>query len=387
MKKIGLVCNYYIINYGSALQCFATQKTVKEMGYDVKALQFPNIPTRNAKIQLALRLKIKQCFSPKAVAKKLQRTKNSNSNQYYIDIREKRRNKFEQFISENLDMTDNYNSLDEVRTAASQYDTIMLGSDQLLNPKDIIFGYHTLSFVPDNIKKISYAASFGLSKLPITVKGKASKELKRFDCFAARETRGAEMYKELTGKDVPVVVDPTMLISADEWSQIVAQESIVKEKYIYCYFIGENPLHREITNKLQEYTGYKIVSIRHIDEFIKDDESFGDIAVNEAGPKEFINLVSNAEYVLADSFHATIFSVLFHKKFFVLNRFVEGSAGSTNSRLESLLGKLGLEERRIGSLSELNEKYKDEIQYSAVDKTLNQWISDSKEYLKNALEN
>lgn len=329
---------------------------------------------------------MKQCFNPKAVVKKLKRTKNSNSNQYYIDIRETRRNKFEQFIQENLEMTDKYNSLEEVSAIVSQYDIIMLGSDQLLNPKDIIFGYHTLSFVPDNIKKISYAASFGLSKLPLTVKGKAAKELKRFDCFAAREVRGAEIYKELTGKDVPVVVDPTMLISADEWSQIVGQEPIVKEKYIYCYYIGENPLHREIAKKLQEKTGYKIVSIRHIDEFIKDDENFGDVAVNEAGPKEFINLVSNAEYVLADSFHATIFSILFHKKFFVLNRFVEGSSGSTNSRLESLLGKLGLNERRIKSLSELSEKYKDEIQYSVVDETLNKWIVDSKEYLKNALE-
>lgn len=386
MKKIGLVCNYYILNYGSALQCFATQKTVKEMGYDVKALQFPNIPTKNAKIQLALRLKLKQLFNPKAVLKKIQRTKNSNVNQYYIDIRNKRTEKFEEFIGENLDMTEKYNSIYEVANVVSQYDVIMLGSDQLLNPKDIIFGYHTLSFVPDNIKKISYAASFGLSNLPITVKGKASKELKRFDCFAAREIRGAEMYKELTGKGVPVVVDPTMLISAEEWKNIVNQEPIIKEKYIYCYFIGENSLHREIANKLKEYTGYKIVSIRHIDEFIKSDENFGDIAVNEAGPKEFINLVSNAEYVLADSFHATIFSILNHKKFFVLNRFVEGSAGSTNSRLESLLGKLGLEDRRIGTLQELNEKYNEEIDYSKVDEILSKWIGESKEYLKDALE-
>ncbi len=387
MKKVGLVCNYYIVNYGSALQCFATQKTVKEMGYDIKALQFPNIPTKEAKIQLALRLKLKQCFKPKAIIKKLQRTKNSNINQYYIDIRETRRKKFEDFINENLEMTDSYGSLDEVKNNIKDYDVIMLGSDQLLNPKDIIFGYHTLSFVSDDMKKFSYAASFGLSKLPITVRGKASKELKRFDSFAAREIRGAEMYKELTGKDAPVVVDPTMLISAKEWTEIVNQEPIIKEKYIYCYFIGENILHRQIAEKLKEKTGYKIVSIRHIDEFIKADESFGDIAVNEAGPKEFINLVSNAEYVLADSFHATIFSILYNKNFFVLNRFTEGSSGSTNSRIESLLTKLDLEERRINTIQELEEKYMEQIDYSGVDKTLEKWIIESKKYLKEALEN
>ena len=386
MKKIGLVCNYYILNYGSALQCYATERIIKELGYHIEAIQFANIPTKKAKIQLFLRLKLKQCFRPTAIVKKLGRMKNNSSNQYYLDIRQKRKEKFEDFIRQNLTLTKQYNSLEEVEKEIHNYDIVVLGSDQLLNPKDIIFGYHTLSFVPDDIKKISYAASFGLSKLPMTVKRKAQKELSRFDRFAAREIAGAGIYKELTGKNVPVVVDPTLLVSPQDWKEIAGEEPIVKEKYIYCYFIGKNPTHREIAEKLQTYTGYKIVSIRHIDEFIKLDENFGDVAVNEAGPREFINLVANAEYVLADSFHATIFSILFHRKFFVLNRFAEGSTGSTNSRLDSLLGKLHLEERRVGSVTELDSLYKSEIQYSHVDEILAHWILESKEYLDKALE-
>lgn len=387
MKKIGLVCNYYIVNYGSALQCFATEKTIKEMGYDVEAIQFANIPTKEAKMQLFLRLKLKQFFNPKAIMLKLRRMKNGSSNQKYIDIREKRRDKFNIFISENLKMSKKYSDISEVSKDCANYDVIVLGSDQLLNPKDIIFGYHTLSFVPDDIKKISYAASFGLSKLPVTVRAKAAKELDRFDCFAARESRGVEIYKELTGKDVPLVVDPTLLLDASEWSSIVGVDPIIQDKYIYCYFIGENPEHREIARRLQKITGYKIAIIRHIDEFIKEDEEFGDIVLNEAGPKDFVNIVSNAEYVLADSFHATIFSIINHKKFYVLNRFAEGSSGSTNSRLDSLLGKLKLENRRIGSVEDIEKTYMAEIDYDKVDSILKPWIEESKNYLKNALEN
>ena len=385
-KKIGLVCNYYILNYGSALQCYATQRAVEELGESIEGISFPNIPTKKAKIKVFLALKVKQFFKPKAVLKKIQRIKNSNINDYYLQIRKKRELKFKEFIDGNILLTKPYDSIEEVKRDIDNYNIVMLGSDQLLNPRDIILGYHTLSFVPDNIKKISYAASFGLSKLPYLVRRKAKKELRRFDCFGAREIRGAEIYKELTGKDVPVVVDPTLLISREGWEGICDSEPIIKEKYIYCYFIGENPVHRKIAEKLKEYTGYKIVLIRHIDEYIESDEKFGDIAVNEAGPKEFINLIANAEYVLADSFHATIFSVIFQKKFFVLNRFKSGSSGSTNSRIDSLLEKLELEERRIESVAELNEEHKKNINYTDVNYKLEEWKKNSKNYLKDALE-
>lgn len=386
MKKIGLVCNYYILNYGSVLQCYATEKIIKELGYDVVVIQFPNVPTTKAKIQLFLRLKLKRCFNLKAVVKKIGRMKNNSSNQYYMAIRQNRKKKFDNFVQENLTMSDPYSSLEEVKRGVSDYDAVVLGSDQLLNPKDIIFGYHTLAFVPQYIKKVSYAASFGLSSLPLAVRRKAKKELDRFDCFAAREIAGAKIYKQLTGKDVPVVVDPTLLFSRQKWREMAGSEPIIKEKYIYCYFIGDNLLHRQIAKELQAYTGYKIVSIRHIDEFIKSDENFGDVAVNDAGPKEFINLIANAEYVLADSFHATIFSIIFQRKFFVLNRFADNSSGSTNSRLDSLLGKLRLEERRISSIEDLKYLYKKEIAYNYVDEILDKWVSDSKEYFRKALE-
>jgi hypothetical protein len=144
-------------------------------------------------------------------------------------------------------------------------------------------------------------------------------------------------------------------------------------------------MHRNIAKRLAEITGYKIVSIRHIDEYIKEDENFGDIAINDAGPSEFVNIVKNAEIILADSFHATIFSVIFNKRFFVLNRFANNSSQSTNSRIDSLLEILNLEDRRIANVEDVENRYNDTIDYQKVNEILKNWSGESKEYLKNSL--
>lgn len=386
MKKVGLVCNYYMLNYGSLLQCYATQKAIEDMGYDVEAIQFENVPTNKAKKQLFLRLKFKQMFKPKAVLKKLERIKNTNSNQFYNDLRMVRKNRFDDFINEKLCLSKPYNCLEEVQADVKNYDVIALGSDQLLCPKDIILGYHTLEFVPEGMKKISYAASFGLSKLPGSVVKKAGRDLKRFDNFAAREVAGAGIYKELTGKEAPVVVDPTLLLEAEQWRAVAGENPIIAGDYIFCYFIGDNSKHRKMAENLKEKTGLKIVTIRHIDDYIEADENFGDIAVNDAGPKEFINMIVNAKYVLSDSFHATIFSTMMHKQFCVFNRFAVGSKGSTNSRLDSLLGKLGTEERRVSNSGEMFQIIENQIDWNCVDNILKIWIEESKDYLKKAIE-
>ena len=386
MKKVGLVCNYYMLNYGSLLQCYATVKAIKDMGYDIEAIQFENIPTKKAKKQLILRLKIKQLFKPSAILKKLERIKNTNYNSEYDKLRKKRKERFDIFVKDNIPLSQKYNSLEEVAEHCKDYDVIALGSDQLLCPKDIIMGYHSLEFAPDDIKKISYAASFGLSKLPMLVKKKAARDLKRFDCFAAREIAGEKIYKDLTGKSAPVVVDPTLLLSRDKWLEVAGEKPLVDGEYIFCYFIGDNEKHREMANIIKEKTGLKIATIRHIDDYISADEGFGDVCINDAGPVEFTNMILNAKYVLSDSFHSTIFSIMYHKKFLVFNRFAEGSSGSTNSRIDSLLEMLSLQDRRTDDKEKVNDILNRDIDYENVDSKLESWIKDSKDYLKGAID-
>ena len=385
MKKVGLVCNYYMLNYGSLLQCYATVKAINDMGYNIEAIQFENIPTKKAKKQLVLRLKIKQLFKPSAIFKKLERIKNTNYNSEYDELRKKRKEKFDKFVNENIPLSRKYNSLEEVSEYCREYNVLTLGSDQLLCPKDIIMGYHSMEFAPDDVKKISYAASFGLSKLPKLVKKKAARDLKRFDCFAAREIAGEKIYEELTGKSAPVVVDPTLLLSREKWLEVAGERPLVDGDYIFCFFRGDNEKHREMANIIKEKTGLKIATIRHIDDYISADEGFGDVCINDAGPVEFTNMILNAKYVLADSFHSTIFSIMYHKKFLVFNRFAEGSSGSTNSRIDSLLEMLSLQSRRTDDKEKVADYLLNDIEYEKVDETLEKWIEDSKAYLRESL--
>ena len=230
---------------------------------------------------------------------------------------------------------------------AHEYSAFVVGSDQLWLPSNIAADYYTLNFVPDDIKKVAYATSFGVSRLPKRQANAAKGFLSRLDDIYVRETSGQKLIKELTGKDVRIVCDPTLLFSAEEWNAMAPPERRIKEPYVLCYFLGNNPQHRKWAKQLSDATGCKIVQLMHLDEYIKSDEGVADYPLYEVDSLEFVGLIREAEYVLTDSFHCTIFSTLFRKRFFAFRRYSNDSAVSTNSRLYSLLGTLGMRERLL----------------------------------------
>ena len=199
-------------------------------------------------------------------------------------------------------------------------------------------------FVPENINKIAYSASFGVSQIPFFQKRKTKEFLERIDHLSVREQSGAKIIKELTGKDVPVILDPTMIIDRSVWDKNIPNERLVDEDYIFCYFLGNNSQHRKEVKKLADDKKLKIVTLRHLDEFIPEDEYFGDISPYDIGPAEFINLIRHARYVCTDSFHGSVFSILYHKQFISFNRYNAGS-NSRNSRLDTLFGNIGISRR------------------------------------------
>lgn len=120
-----------------------------------------------------------------------------------------------------------------------------------------------------------------------------------------------------------VVCDPTILLTKEEWEQEAVPEKIIPDKYILCYFLGSNIEHRKFAERLKEKTGYKIVSLNYADEYVKYSDTFADITPYDIGPREWINLIKNAEYVCTDSFHGTVFSLLFNKNFLILEDIVK----------------------------------------------------------------
>ena len=192
------------------------------------------------------------------------------------------------------------------------------------------------------------------------------------------------MIKELTGREVPTVVDPTILFTGEEWKEIITEKKVVEnEKYIFCYFLGNNPEQRLEVEKLKKATGYKIVFIPHLDEFIESDIKFGDKQLYNVGPEEFVNLIRNAEYVCTDSFHGSVFSILNHKKFVTFNRFKTTDRNSRNSRIDSLLQQTNLSERRYDG--NLVEQIVKDIDYDKVESRLTKMREKSEDYLEMAL--
>lgn len=271
---------------------------------------------------------------------------------------------------------------DLTNQAKELYSDVIVGSDQLWLPVNVVADYYTLNWVPDEINKISYSTSFGFSSIPNKYVELYRNFLNRINYLSTREESGVQIIKDIVARDAKLVCDPTILLTKDEWHEESSKERKYDEKYILCYFLGNNIEHRKFAERLRKKTGYKIVSLNHADEYVKYSDEFCDYAPFDIGPREWISLIENAEYVCTDSFHGTVFSILFNKMFFDFRRHNNKSKVSTNSRIDSLLDVAGISKERILVGNEDIDKvltYK--IDYNKVDENINKFREDSQKWL------
>jgi len=382
MKKIGLCVCYDTKNYGSQLQVLATLKKIEELGYDYEIIRYKKKFTPLFILQSLPRFANPYFLRSKLNGIKKRKTISKRPDiQKQVNIRNKRFAKFiKQYFSK---LSVEYYGYRELVKGTEKYDGFLVGSDQLWLPNNMGSRFYNLLFVPDRYPKVAYATSFGVSQIPWYQKKSTKKYLNRFDKLSTREVRGSEIIKELTGKEVKVVCDPTLLFSAEEWLHIIPERRIIDQPYIYCYFLGNNPKHREIAVELKEKTGFKIITTPFLDNYVEVDELFGDHKLFDIGADDFVNLIRHADYVLTDSFHGSVFSILHHKQFITFNRFMSESKNSRNSRIESLCKLLSLEERRYET--DICESINKPINYCEVDERLNKLRKESIEYLIEAL--
>ena len=387
MKKVGIVSCYFQKNYGSMLQAYATQQVIEKLGYEAETVRIDGIAKeiRNAKLKYYMKqltdwtvVKGKLGFVKRFFLKKTDKEFKKN-----VTVRD---SKFNEFKNTKYKLSPGYNSKKEIGSYCHNYSSVLVGSDQLWLPSNIDADYYTLNFVPDDVNKIAYATSFGVSSLPERQWDFASKFLNRINYVSVREEGGQKIIKEVAHRNVSVVCDPTLLFTKDEWLRYFPDKRLYKDEYIFCYFLGNNPDQREFANKIRKMTGYKIISLLHMDEYIKSDISFPDYAPYNVGPEEFVNLIRHAELILTDSFHGTVFSVLNGKKFFTFRRFKEGSVLSTNSRMHSLFNLLDLHERFITADEDVQKALALEIDYKKVWNRIAKYRQKSYEYLIKALE-
>lgn len=383
MKKIGLAVCYDTKNFGSQLQVLATIKKIEQYGCKTEIIRYKKKMSINLIAQNIPRLFNIYFIRNKINSRKKRKSISVNTEILSsVKIRNKRFIEFAKKYFKNI--SEQYNGWKELKDRCKkEYDAFLCGSDQLWLPSNLESHFYTLEFAPENKPKIAYATSFGVSQIPWYQKKRTKKYLKRFTALSSREIKGTEIIKSLTGKDIPVVCDPTLLLSKEEWDKIIPEKNVIEDKYIFCYFLGNNEEHRIIANTLKDRTGYKIVTIPFLDNYVEIDKKFGDFKMFDIDTEDFVNLIRNAEYVLTDSFHGSIFSILNHKKFIIFNRFSDKSKNSRNSRIESLCRLLHLEDRRYKN--DIVKSIERDIDYKIVDEALTDLRNDSEEYLKESL--
>lgn len=354
-KKVGIVSCYFKNNYGSMLQAYATQKfldnnSIQNETIDISDLaDFKNGKKKYYKSQLTnfgfikTKMGMIKLKGYQIINKELGRNFRT------------RNKKFEEF-KRNFKLTRTFNTYNDLyKYSKEHYSDVIVGSDQLWLPVNVVADYYTLNWVPDEVNKISFATSFGVSSIPDKYRELYAKFLKRINHISVRENNAVELVKNISGRDAQLVCDPTLLLNKEQWMEIQDKERIIDEKYIFCYFLGNNIEHRKFVERLREKTGYKIVSINHCDEYVKYSDEFADIVPYNVGPSEFVNYIRNAEYVCTDSFHGTVFSLINNTNFYTFERFSKKAKMSTNSRIHSLLKIVELENRLLSGTESINE--------------------------------
>lgn len=381
--KVGLSVCYDTKNFGSQLQVLATVKKIEDLGFETEIIRYRKKFSPSFAIQQLPRL-----FNPYFIHGKLGSMKKRKLIKKHPSVNQQvavRNRRFGDFVKKYFNnLSEPYFGWKELKKCSeSKYDIFLCGSDQLWLPNNLGSHFYTLEFAPENKPKIAYATSFGVSQIPWYQKGRTRKYLNRFEHLSTREIRGKEIIKELTGKEVPVVCDPTLLLSAREWEELIPPRKVIEDKYILCYFLGTNPAHREYADRLKKTTGLKIVTIPFLDNFVESDLSFGDYALYDIDAADFVNLIKNAEYVLTDSFHGTVFSILNHKQFVTFSRFADNTKNSRNSRISSLLMMLDLEERHFAN-GDIVDIVRKKIYNDNTDRLLTKIKNYSITYLKQA---
>lgn len=353
MKKIGIITWYYSKNFGSQLQAYALSETLKSLNCNPVIIEFSNHSIiKNIYESLICKISLFRKWQINRIKKKSLL-----------------------FVKKHLRLSYVNNNKPNMWT----FDTVICGSDQIWAP-NLFKPRYMLDFVPDSINKISYAASIGLESIPLDVVDDYKKYISRINYISVRENRGQEILRNLCGINSTVVLDPTLLLEKKYWDSIKI-ETVIKEKYVFCYFLNKNHQYKQ---KVQDYAKKNGYEIYGISENLNDNTWMHTLTYTKIGPCEFIGLIENAQFIVTDSYHGTIFSLLYHKEFALFERFSVYDKISQNSRIEQLKYYFGID-KNIFKADETRQIGFTPIDYDAFDNALFLLREKSLAFLKKAI--
>ena len=374
MMKIAILTFHASHNFGSVMQAWATQQILKDLGYSSEIINFRALPQKD-------KYSIFPLYSGwKTIVRNITQLKYIRQKYIYFC-------KYENFINNFLSLSKELNYPSQMDAIGDLYDIYIAGSDQ-------IWGYHVPEFVYSkrdirstyyldftSRPKISYASSTGTSTLEELSKYKNL--LNEFNYISVRETAGKDLLEKITSQKVSVVLDPTYLLPNDTWCSLANKwPRINKEKYILIYTLQGRKKATKWKQLINSFPStvrekYHIVTVSP---FVPiNGKNVSNLAY--AGPEEILNLFCNAEFIYTDTFHGMSFAIHFRKQFVLFEDI------KADVRKRNILNRLNLHERETDDICRALQLPELKIDYDNIKPILQTDIEQSKQYLKEAIDN
>ncbi|NCD41061.1 MAG: polysaccharide pyruvyl transferase family protein [Bacteroidia bacterium] len=375
MNKIGLVSPHSDPNFGTMLQAYALSKVIVKLGFYAEYIRYrPTVPKsfhQKLHSYVVDPFKIIKRYKTITTNKSIDNYDYFNSEEFKITKQE-----FEAFRIKHIPTS---SILFDPKTigSISGYSKYIVGSDQTWSP--YLYKKNTinfLEFVKDNSLKNSYAPSFGTTRIPDWYLPILKEKLKDYNLISCREEKNCKKISSLINKKVYHVLDPTLLLQQNDYQEIEIKIHI-PSKFILCYILGEKDCISEYAEALGKRKNIPVYYVATRPKYLKKEKIFSNI-----GPGHLIYLINNAETIITDSFHGTIFSINFQKDFYSFTKRLSTSTINDNSRISDFLQLINLQDR----LKDDNDRTENtDIDYSKIEKIIQVKRKESIKYLQGIL--
>lgn len=368
--KIGIMTFHASYNCGSILQCMALKKVLENKGADVDIINYSS-PEQQ---------KLYSVFYKKITLKNM--IKNFLCIRGYSKIKS-HYNQYRNYIKKVFSLEDKFwKTSGEIRDHISHYDMLVAGGDQVWNVNCDDFSTAYFLDFDNTTYKISYSPSLGATNINNASRAKEYAELLgKFDALSCREKNGRKWLEQLTNRRVELIADPTLLLNKAEWIGQIKDplKSKISGDYIFYYAFSYSSENNKCVQRIAEEHNLKAIVIDAKQWFIKGMDYYNNLVLcDETGPNTFLSLLNGAKYVITTSFHGTVFSLLFHKRFIYINN---KNHEPTDDRTSFLLEQMNLMDHYIYVDDVTWEKLNSSIDYSKIDFYIEDMRSKANDYL------
>lgn len=345
-------------NYGSALQAYALQQVIKEIGGEASIV---NLRPKSYIIRFLRTYLIPTKYE--GIRRKLKKAESDYKNRA-------KRKKVHDFYNKYIEM-EVYRSLEELQNLSDTQVIFICGSDQIWNPQFQPNRLFYLDFpVQLKVKKYSYAASLAVSSLSKEQEAYYRQKLDGFETISVRERTGKRLLEGVTNKSVRVDVDPVLLLDAEKWKDIMSSRFYGK-KYMLLYMLRPMP---ELLEFAKSVASKKNLALLYIGDYFVDDKDVE--SCHDAGVEDFLSAIYSANYIVTNSFHATVFSILFKKSF------CSYAVSRTGTRVQDFLQDVGLQGCQLKNFNSTQFEFYREMDWNAVFSYIAEQRKTSLKYIK-----